>query len=718
VEISPRPLALLCAGLAVILCLRVPVSTQGRPATARALKTVIVNGREAVSGEVLVKFRGAQAPASRAQAVQQADADADEAVGGSGVRRLHSRRLDTAALLALLLKHPDVEYVEPNYIVRALDSEGDVGVQALTPNDPAFPVLWGLQNTGQIISVSGTVGADIGAASAWTISTGSRANVVAVIDSGIDYMHPDLSANVWSAPIAFSVTIGGIPVNCAAGTHGFNAITRACDPMDDFGHGTHVSGTVGAVGNNGIGVVGVNWKASVMGIKFLDSSGNGTTSDAINAIEFAIQAKSAFASSGRANVRVLSNSWGGSGFSQALLDEINKANTNDMLFVAAAGNTGTNNDTAPFYPASFDAPNVMAVAATDNNDHLASFSNYGQSSVHLGAPGVLVYSTYPGNSYQYESGTSMATPHVSGAAALVLSRCSLTTAGLKNTLTASVDPLPSLSGLTVTGGRLNVNKAIRACTTLSDFNGDGRSDLVFRNYTTGANDVWFMNGSTVLGSVPLPGVSDVSWQIVGVGDFNADGWPDLVWRHAVVGLDYLWYMNGSTVIGAAWLPTVSDANWEIAGVGDFNADGRPDLVWRHKVAGANYVWYMNGATVIGTTWLPGVSDANWEIGGVGDFNGDGKPDLLWRHKVAGVNYLWYMSGATMIDAIWLPGVSDTNWQIGAVGDFNADGDPDLAWRHKVAGANYVWYMNGAATSGQAWLPGLPDTNWAILRWRW
>jgi hypothetical protein len=243
------------------------------------------------------------------------------------------------------------------------------------------------------------------------------------------------------------------------GTHGYNAITRSCNPQDDNFHGTHVSGTIGAVGNNGLGVVGVNWTSNIMGLKFLNAQGQGTTENAIVAIDFAVQAKIA-----GQNVRVLNNSWGGGGPSQALLDEINKADANDILFAAAAGNNGTNNDTMPFYPANYNTPNMVAVAATDNKDQKASFSNYGATTVHLGAPGANVLSTRPANTYGYLSGTSMATPHVSGAAALVLAaKPTLTTAQLKSAILTNVDPIPSMNGRTITGGRLNVCKAITSC---------------------------------------------------------------------------------------------------------------------------------------------------------------------------------------------------------------------------------------------------------------
>jgi subtilase family serine protease len=238
--------------------------------------------------------------------------------------------------------------------------------------------------------------------------------------------------------------------------------------MDDQNHGTHVSGTIGAVGNNGIGVVGVNWTARLMAIKFLDAQGSGTTADAIAAVEFAIAVKQAFAATGGANIRVLSNSWGGPEFSQALLDQVNAANAADMLFVAGAGNDGFDNDILPFYPASFDAPNVISVASTGYTDDISWFSNYGATSVDLGAPGEDILSTTIGNSYDYASGTSMATPHVAGAAALVLSFCDLSTAALKDTLLGSSDPLPSLEGITVSGGRLNVNNALHACTAPPD----------------------------------------------------------------------------------------------------------------------------------------------------------------------------------------------------------------------------------------------------------
>lgn len=337
-----------------------------------------------------------------------------------------------------------VAYAEPNYIVHTMDG----------PNDPLYSQQWSLNNVGQtVLGETGKAGADIRAEPAWAVTTGSSSIVVGVVDTGVDYTHADLAANIWSNP-------GGI-VSCAAGTHGYNAITGTCDPKDDNNHGTHVSGTIGAVGNNAIGIAGVNWTTQIMGLKFLDANGSGTVSDAIAAIDFAITAKQA-----GVNVRVLNNSWGGSGYSQALLDEITKAGDNGILFVVAAGNDAADVASQPAYPCSYAAVNLICVAATDQNDNLASFSNYGSTYVHLGAPGVNVLSTISGGSYAYYSGTSMATPHVTGAAALILSapgQSGFTVAQLKAAILNNVDSISSLAGKTITGGRLNVCKAIPGC---------------------------------------------------------------------------------------------------------------------------------------------------------------------------------------------------------------------------------------------------------------
>ena len=429
------------------------ITSQGR--RVGQIEVEDVNDRPAAVREVLVKMRAPVADAEAARLAAGVDGESVRRVGRRGLLRIKSRSRSAAALIAAFSNRPDVEYAEPNYVVTTFAE----------PNDPLFPQLWGLENIGQPVNggTPGTAGADISATQGWETTLGNASHVVGVVDTGIDYTHPDLAANIWSAPARFTVVIGGVSITCEAGTHGFNAINQTCDPMDDHNHGTHVSGTIGAVGNNGVGVAGVNWVSSIMGLKFLDAGGSGSIADAVEALDFAIQVKNIFANTGGANIRILSNSWGGGGFSQALLDQIREANDNEMLFVAAAGNSGISNDYIPSYPASYASPNVVAVLATTNLDARAGFSNYGVKTVHLGAPGAVVLSTIRNGGYAYASGTSMATPHVSGGGALVLAHCALNTLDLKDTLVLSTDPLASLTTLTISGGRLNVKRAMDSC---------------------------------------------------------------------------------------------------------------------------------------------------------------------------------------------------------------------------------------------------------------
>ena len=352
--------------------------------------------------------------------------------------------MDVKAKIAALQADKRVAYAEVNY-VRHLN--------ATTPNDPMFGSQWDFNNTGTNGPGGGTAGADIHAPAAWDISKGKSSVIVAVIDTGVDYNHPDLAANMWHNP-------GEIPNNgidddgngYIDDVYGANIADQTGDPMDTFGHGTHCAGTIGAVGNNAIGVCGVNWNVQIMAVKVSDGDSM-LDSDIIEGIQYAWMM----------GARVSNNSYGGYGYSQAMYDAIKAAGDNDHLFCAAAGNDANNNDQNAFYPASYDLDNIIAVAATDNNDNLASFSDYGQNSVDLGAPGVSILSTLPsagsvlGQNYGILDGTSMATPHVTGAAALVLSvNSTLNAASIKAAILNNVDADPALTGKTVTGGRLNI----------------------------------------------------------------------------------------------------------------------------------------------------------------------------------------------------------------------------------------------------------------------
>jgi subtilisin family serine protease len=348
-------------------------------------------------------------------------------------------------VIAQLQKDPRVEFAEPDYIVHA---------STTTPNDPSFGQLWGM--------------AKIQAPQAWDITTGSNV-LIGVIDSGVDYNHPDLAANIWTNP---GESGGGKETNGVDDdnngyiddVHGYDFVNNDGDPMDDQFHGTHVAGTIAAVGNNGVGVVGVNWSARIMALKFLNASGSGSTSNAILAVQYATQM----------GAQLTNNSWGGGGYSQALYDAIQAAGAANSLFVAAAGNDAVDNDIFLEYPGSYDLDNIISVAATDENDLKASFSNYGATTVDLGAPGVNILSTYPTahaqGPYHSISGTSMASPHVAGVAALIWSlHPTFSFDDVKAIILSSVDPVASMSGITVSGGRLNAYNAVTLSQTWTPY---------------------------------------------------------------------------------------------------------------------------------------------------------------------------------------------------------------------------------------------------------
>ncbi|MDY6844141.1 MAG: S8 family serine peptidase [Thermodesulfobacteriota bacterium] len=276
--------------------------------------------------------------------------------------------------LAIFQDDPNVEYAEPNYYCYA----------TITPDDEYFENLWGIHNSGQTVNGrSGIVDADIDVPEAWDTITGSSNVIVAVIDSGVDYVHPDLSDNIW-------INQGEISENgidddgngYLDDVVGWDFVDGDNMPLDSDNHGTHVAGTIAAVGNNSIGITGVSWSANIIVLRFLNAFGVGYTSDAIYAIEYANEN----------GAHVINCSWGSSGYSQALKDAIDAS---PAVVVCAAGNTYSDNDTDPHYPSSYESSNIIAVAATNQDDELASFSNYGMSSVDVAAPGTNIYSTVP-----------------------------------------------------------------------------------------------------------------------------------------------------------------------------------------------------------------------------------------------------------------------------------------------------------------------------------
>ena len=362
---------------------------------------------------------------------------------------------DAESMVAQYRSLPEVEYAELNSEIK-LDHD-DSGRKHIHADDEMFSRQWGLFNSRQN---GGTAGADISAMRAWAVTKGSDQVVVAVLDSGVDYSHPDLANNIWSRPpiIAAYHDDDLTPDLGIDDVHGFNVVEDTGDPMDDNGHGTHCAGIIGAEGGNGIGIAGVNWNVKIMPLKFMDADGIGTTKDAIEAINYVIDRKRA-----GVNVRIISASWGSTAKSRALEDVIRKAYEEGILFVAAAGNSSSDNDQTPHYPSSYNLGNVISVAALNRRDELASFSNYGAKSVHVAAPGEEILSTWLKNGFEEKKGTSMATPFVAGVAALVLAQNpKISVDELRALLLKSVDPVLSLKGKVSSGGRINAAKAVGA----------------------------------------------------------------------------------------------------------------------------------------------------------------------------------------------------------------------------------------------------------------
>jgi subtilisin family serine protease len=420
---------------------------------------------EFVAGEVLIQYVAGATSADRGRARGRVAAQAAEVIVAErdrldGKGELELARVppgwSVAAAARGLEADPVVEFAEPNWVYQH---------QTLS-NDPYYTSgkLWGMY--GDATSPRNVFGSQAG--EAWASGhTGSKTVYVGVIDEGIQYTHPDLAANVWTNPFDRADGIDNDGNGYVDDVHGWdfagnnNSIYDGgtTGSLDD--HGTHVSGTIGADGGNGAGVVGVNWDVTLISGKFLGSSG-GTSANAIKAVKYFTDLKRRHG----LDIVATSNSWGGGGYSQALGDAIADAARADILFVAAAGNGGSdqvgdNNDSVPHYPSSYNTTAaagydaVIAVAAIGAQGGIASWSNYGPKSVDLGAPGVGIVSTTAFNTYSSFSGTSMATPHVSGAVALYASTHSVRGAALRQAILASVTPTPSLAGKTVTGGRLN-----------------------------------------------------------------------------------------------------------------------------------------------------------------------------------------------------------------------------------------------------------------------
>jgi hypothetical protein len=516
-----------------------------------------------------------------------------------------------------------------------------------------------------------------------------------------------------------------------------------CGPAGDSSwHGTHVSGTIGALSNNAIGVSGVNWNSMILPLRVLGKCG-GYTSDINDAITWGSGGTVIGVPANPNVARVLNLSLGGmSPCGASTQTAINGALGRGTVVVISAGNA--NDNSVDYSPGN--CPNVIAVGATQRQGYKSHYSNYG-TLVQISAPGggrdyptianywfvdsTLNSGTTVPSTYNYVgyAGTSMAAPHVAGIASLMLSvDPSLTPANVLAKIRSTARAFPAGGPVCDTdsspdpntanwiscqcdtsicgAGIIDAAAAVAASVTQSsalrhrDFNADIKDDLLWRNTATGGVSAWLMNGLAYTSYATL--LTDPAWSVTHTGDLSGDGRTDLVWRNTN-GTTIAWLMNGTTYSSFAALS--SDANWSVVRVADFSGDGKEDLLWRNSSSGQIAIWIMNGLTPTSSAII--LADANWQVIESGDFNGDGKSDLVWRNSANGQTALWLMNGTAILGSAVL--LSDGNWLVTHQADFNGDGKSDLLWRNTATGQTAIWLMNGVTPSGSAII--FADPNW-------
>lgn len=598
--------------------------------------------------------------------------------------------LPVDAALRALREDESVLYAEPDYVVHTTD----------IPDDPLFDTQWGLFNTGQ---AGGTPGADIDAIAAWSLATGFRAVVVGVLDTGVDYTHPDLVANIWSNPADCDSDLvdddrNGYPDDC----HGIDVVNRDSDPLDDNGHGTHVSGTIAAVGNNGLGVAGVAWQASVVACKAFDDKGDGYVSRAIECLEYFSDLKDL-----GVDIVATNNSYGGFKYSQALRDAIEEHLQRGILFIASAGNESRDIDAYPTFPAGLNLSNVLTVGATTRADGLASFSNVGRHSVHIAAPGEEILSTSPGGAYVELDGTSMAAPHVAGVAALVKAEDpSADWQSIRNAVLSGGDPAV-VPRETITGSRLDAYGSL-ACSSgavLSRLSPAGRSIAARAGVPL---TLKVLHTDCSLPGGPIPVLEEPGGHTISLGDEGADGDQVLgdgvysaLWTPQAVGEYELLFPGNDrlpvrvsegenpSLFAFTYFLDLSRALLEAAAIGDLNGDGRNDAAVTTSSSGDPATDHMlnvfyqntNGTLDPPVSYPAGDPRSILQVTGLalGDLNSDGRTDAAvgnWRGDVATgfVGILYQADDGTLEPPIRHV---TRNAQRLAIGDLNADGRADL-----------------------------------------
>ncbi len=526
---------------------------------------------------------------------------------------------------------------------------------------------------------------------------GGTGQVIAILDTGVDRNHPFL-ANKVIDEACFSKTTSSSTSLCPNGNNSQTGIGSAQPCSGYCGHGTHVAGIAAGKGSDFSGVAP---EAKIMAIQIFSlfsgsSCGSSTatcalayTSDILSGLEYVYSKRSQY------NIASVNLSLGGGAYSgtcdsDLLKNQIDLLKSAGIATVVASGNNG--------YSSRMNSPacisSAISVGATTKSDLIASFSN---SSPYLDllAPGYSIRSSVVGSGYGYMSGTSMATPHVAGAFAVLRSIFPTKTVDelltlLKTTGTPITDSRNSL-----TFSRIDVNAAAQTFTphdVENDFNPDGKADIFWRNTVTGENRVYFMNGPTILDNQPLGTTANTNWIVAGVGDFNGDKGADIFWRNQITGMNRIDIMSGTSLVSSTEMSLHSSIDWEVSGVGDFNADGKDDILWMNNSTGEVRMTLLNGSSVISDNQIS-IVGLDWKIQDTGDFDGDGKDDILWRNTNNGRVWMYLLDGSTILSSAHVA-YTDLSWNISGIGDLDGDGKDDIIWRNKNHGRVWTYLMNG------------------------